>query len=227
MANWNYGDAFLRHPIEYGETAIFDNGSMLMVNNIFDGLPVIMKNSDLLFVDPPWNLGNLNTFYTKADRTDYQESFEKFYLKLFDCIKKIEAEICYVEIGKENLHNFIIEMKKIYKYVTFYNSTYYHSKDKLCYVVRGSNKSKKPKLDGMDEENIIQWICENEDYKCIGDLCMGRGLVAVNAYKNKKRFVGTELNKKRLSVTIERLANIGATYEKCENNYKEEKQCEN
>ena len=43
---------------------------------------------------------------------------------------------------------------------------------------------------------------------------MGRGLVAVNAYRNRKRFVGTELNHKRLSVLIERIVEKGSTYEK-------------
>ena len=54
----------------------------------------------------------------------------------------------------------------------------------------------------MDEEDAISYICENEDYTSIGDLCMGRGLVAINAYRNNKKFVGTELNYKRLSVPI-------------------------
>lgn len=41
---------------------------------------------------------------------------------------------------------------------------------------------------------------------------MGRGLVGVNAYKNGKRFVGTELNHKRLAVLLERIVNMGGTY---------------
>ena len=67
-------------------------------------------------------------------------------------------------------------------------------------------------LDNIDEEDIIKWVGENETYSVIGDLCMGRGLVALAAYKSKKRFVGTELNHKRLSVTLERLTNEGASY---------------
>ena len=59
----------------------------------------------------------------------------------------------------------------------------------------------------MDEENIIEWICENEEFECIGDLCMGKGLVGINAHKNGKRFVGTELNHKRLSVLLEKIGN--------------------
>jgi hypothetical protein len=212
MSKWTYGGAIDRHPILEGETAVFEDGSKVKVHNIFDPLPNFMKEADLLFVDPPWNLGNLNTFYTKADVRERVESFESFYHRLFECIAEIKPKICYVEIGKQYLADFILEMRKIYKYVTFYNSTYYHRKDSLCYVVRGSNKAKKPKLDGMDEEDIIEWICANENYKCIGDLCMGRGLVGINAYKNGKRFVGTELNKKRLAVLIERIVKEGGKY---------------
>jgi len=212
MSNWNYGGAVDRHPIETGQMAVFCDGSMVKVHDIFDPLPAFMKQADLLFVDPPWNLGNINTFYMKADKSERVESFESFYQRLFECIAEIKAKTCYVEVGKQHLADFILEMRKIYKYVTFYNSTYYHSKDKLCYVIRGSNKAKKPKLDGMDEENIIEWICANEDYDCIGDLCMGRGLVGINAHKNGKKFVGTELNKKRLAVLIEKIAKQGEEY---------------
>lgn len=212
MAEWNYGGAYLRHPIRDDQYAVFDDSSTVKVHNIFDPLPKFMVTADLIFVDPPWNLGNINSFYTKADRTDYVDSFKMFYQRLFICIGKIKPAVCYVEVGKEYLSEFVYEMKKLYKHVTFYNSTYYHKKDSLCYVVRGSSKRKKLPLDYVDEEDIIEWICKNEDYGCIGDLCIGRGLVGVNAHKNGKRFVGTELNHKRLSVLIEKLSKEGLSY---------------
>lgn len=206
MSNWNYGDAYKRYPLT-DKPYVFEDGSIIQVHDIMNGVPEFMKKADLIFVDPPWNKGNLNTFYTKAEIAERLDSFETFYKQLFRCIGEINPKVCYVEIGKEYLADFIIEMRGLYKYVTFYNSTYYHSKDKLCYVVRGANRAKKPYLDGMDEEDIIEWVCANEDYECIGDLCMGRGLVGLNAYKNGKRFVGTELNHKRLSVLVERIHN--------------------
>lgn len=212
MSEWNYGNAYLRHPISDGQIAIFDNGSIVKAHNIFDPLPEFMKQADLIFVDPPWNLGNLNTFYTKAGRTDYQDSFVPFCKRLFECVGEINPRVCYVEVGKEHLADFIIEMRQIYRQVTFFNSSYYHRRENICYVVCGSSRRRKLPLDYMDEEDIIAWICEHEDYSCIGDLCMGRGLVSVNAYQYGKRFVGTELNPKRLSVLLERLTAAGATY---------------
>lgn len=214
MANWDYGEAYIRHPIADNQIIEFDNGSKVKVHNIFDPLPEFMKEADLVFVDPPWNCGNLNTFYTKAGRTDYQTNFYNFYSRLFECIKEISPKTCYIEIGKEYLGEFLLETKKIYRQVTFYNSSYYHKKENMCYVIRASNKRKKMPLDYVDEEDIIKWICENEDYDCIGDLCMGRGLVGLYAYQAGRRFVGTELNHKRLSVLLERIANIGGRYEK-------------
>lgn len=208
--NWDYGDSYKRFPIEVG-TAVFTDNSKLKVHDIFNPLPTYMLEADLVFVDPPWNQTNIATFYTKAE-IEFKFDFESFYKRLFECISQINPSICYLEIGKEYLPIFIAELKKQYKYVTFYNSSYYHKKDNKCYIIRGSNKFKKPSLDSMDEEDIIEWICQNEEYTCIADLCMGRGLVAINAYVAGKKFVGTELNHKRLSVTIEKLVNLGAEY---------------
>jgi hypothetical protein len=209
---WNYGDAYLRHPISDNQLVVFDNRSVVKVHDIFDPLPCFMKQADVIFTDPPWNLGNLNTFYMKAQKQERHKSFERFYLRLFECIADINPRSCYVEVGKTYLSEFIHEMKKLYKYVTFYNSCYYHRKENICYIVHGSYKRKKLPLDYTDEEDAIAWVCENEEYDCIGDLCMGRGLVGVNAYKNGKRFVGTELNHKRLAVLLERIVNMGGTY---------------
>lgn len=205
MSNWNYGDKYITNPILPGQMAVWQNGSTVAVNNIFDEVPEYMKQADMVFVDPPWNLGNLNTFYTKAGRNDYQLFFEPFYHRVFDYIREIKPKVAYVEIGKEYLADFIMEMRKIYKYVTFYNSSYYHNKKNKCYIIRGSNKAKKPDLDYMDEEDIIKWICKNEDYECICDFCMGQGLVGKYAAEAGKKFVGGELNEKRLSVLLSRV----------------------
>lgn len=219
MSSYDYGYAYLEYPIKEGQVAIFDNGSKVAVHDIFNPLPKFMYSADLIFVDPPWNLGNLNAFYTKADRTDYVDEYERFYKRLFECIAEINPRKCYVEIGKQHLADFIIEMRKLYSKVTFFNSTYYHNKKYLCYVVFGTSEKSRlgyitaKELDYMDEEDIIKWVCANEDYDCIADLCIGQGLVAVNAYKNGKRFVGTELNPKRVSVLIERVVKLGASYQ--------------
>ena len=205
VSKWDYGGAYKDFDINNNSIITVDDNNFLKVHDIFKQLPNFMHNADMIFTDSPWNLGNLNTFYTKADIEHICFNYEAFYKRLFECIHDINPRVCYLEIGKQYLAEFIMEMKKKYKYVTFYNSSYYHNKDRICYVVRGANKARSPKLDYMDEEDIIKWICANEDYDCIGDLCMGRGLVGYNAYINNKKFVGTELNYKRLAVLLERI----------------------
>lgn len=199
---YNYGNASATNPIHEGEFAVWPNGSVVAIHNLYDSNPEFFNKADLVFVDPPWNLGNLNCFYTKADRTDYRKSFEEFYKTLFKRIREVCPKTCYVEIGKQYLAEFIMEMKDIFPYVTFYNSCYYHKRENRCYVIRGSHKAKKPSLDDMDEENIIKWICENEDYRCILDPCMGQGLVGRYAAAAGRVFAGGELNPKRLSVLL-------------------------
>ena len=208
MNKWDYGEAYKRYPCETG-TITFQNGSKLKVHDIFEPLPDFMKEADLVFTDPPWNMGNLSTFYTKADMEHPEKTYEEFYKRLFECIQEIHPNTCYVEVGKENIARFILEMEALFPYVTFYNSTYYRRKENICYVVRGSSMRTKPKLDYIDEKNIIEWVCQNEEYDCIADLCMGRGLVAEYAFRAGKRFVGTELNHKRLSVCIDKITQLG------------------
>lgn len=203
MADWNYGDAFKKYPLT-DKPYVFDDGSTVQVHDIFNPLPKFMHYADCIFVDPPWNQGNMTSFYTKADKIN-PFKYNSFYKRLFECIKEIDPKFAFVEVGKEYLPYFIIEMKKIYKSVIFYNSKYYNDNKKLCYIVQGSYAYKNFKLDGMDEEKIIEWICQNIDYNCIGDLCMGRGLVGLYSHKNNKKFVGTELNHKRLSVLLKRI----------------------
>ena len=203
MAEWNYGDAYKEYPLT-DDPYIFDDGSIVQVHDIFKQLPKFMYDADVMFIDPPWNKGNMTSFYTKAGMIN-DNGYEAFCNRIFECIGEIHPRICFVEIGKEYLADFIIRMRKLYKYVTFYNSTYYKKKDCLCYIVQGSNKRQNHHLDGMDEEDIIKWITENINYTCIGDLCMGRGLVAYYSSLQNKNFVGTELNTKRLSVAVKRV----------------------
>lgn len=202
---WEYGGSYLNYPIKPAVPYIIDK-NIIMASDLIDELPDFMKKADILFIDPPWNLRNLNTFYMKARLMPKVECYEEFYEILFKRISEIKAKLCFLEIGKGYLADFIIEMKKLYKYVTFYNSTYYNNSKNLCYIVQGSEKRLNLKLDGMDEEKIIEFICKNLQYECIGDLCMGRGLVGFNSYLNNKNFVGIELNHKRLSVLLENIS---------------------
>lgn len=184
------------------------NDSMVAVHDIFDPLPGFMGSADTLFVDIPYNQSLLTSF---TQREGNQLSpintgrFDDFTRRLFECIEEISPNTVFIEVGKEALADYLCLCRR-FKYSTFYNSTYYRRRENKCYVIHATNDSKRRRykeLEDMDEETIIQWVCANHDYACIGDLCMGRGLVGRYAFAAGKRFVGTELNPKRLAVLVD------------------------
>lgn len=204
MSEWEYGGVYKNYNMD-GDIHI--GGGILRVHNIFDPLPDFMKKADCIFCDPPCSKGNINSFYTKADRTDYQTSYDQFENRFFECIDEIRPHTLFIEVFAQNAANFAERCKEKYSNVQVYDTTYYHKKDCKCFIIACSETIDVCNLpfDGMDEEDVIAWICKNIDYKCIGDLCMGRGLVGWNSYINGKPFVGTEINKKRLAVLVDKI----------------------
>lgn len=204
MSNWEYGGIY--KEIDMEGIIYLPNDSKVMVCDWTKEMPEFMKEADTLFIDPPWNMGNVNTFYYKADMPHLDIDFMAFTGHLFRRIDEIRPQYLFIEMGKEYLSTYLEECKKRYKYVTFYNSTYYHKRQNKCYVVHATDDFRHRRykeLEDMDEEDIIAWITANHQYNCIGDLCMGRGLVGQGAYKAGKKFVGTELNKKRLAILVD------------------------
>ena len=202
--NWDYGGAYKSLNME-GKIEL-PNRSTVQVCDWTEWMPEWMKEADTLFIDPPWNMGNVNSFYFKADKEYKPFNFLQFSQSLFSRIDEILPAFLFIEMGKEYLAWYLEQCKARYKYVTFYNSTYYRKRENKCYVIHATNEAKRKrykKLEDLDEQAIIEWLCKNHQYDCIGDLCMGRGLVGKNAYINGKRFVGTELNQKRLAVLVE------------------------
>jgi hypothetical protein len=96
--------------------------------------------------------------------------------------------------------------------VTFYNATYFKKMENKCYMIHATHDRQHKRyrlLEDQDEADIIAWICQHHNYQCIGDLCMGRGLVGRHAFLARRTFVGIELNPKRLAVLVEFIANHG------------------
>lgn len=204
MSKWEYGGVYKKYDMN---GLIRAGTGLVMVHNIFDPLPSFMKQADCIFCDPPCSRANINSFYTKADRTDHQTSYEPFAVRFFECIDEIAPNTVFLEVFAANYDFFLAECKKRFEYVKVYSVTYYHKSECNCWIIQASNVSNATyPFNGMDEQEVIEYICEKTPYHCIGDLCMGRGLVGFYANKNGRYFVGTELNKKRLAVLLERIA---------------------
>ena len=211
---WMYGNAWERFPIEPGEIwGVPANGSQVAVHNIFNPLPEFMSFANLLFIDPPWNLGNLNTFYTKAGRSDYLQSFTDFADMLFRRIGEIRPRTVYIEIGKQNMIDFRHRLEKLYRDVQMWPVVYYRKHP--TWLLRGSRAGPiVHDFTGIDEAKCISIISRIETYDVFGDLCMGRGLVGMAAYQAGKPFVGTEFNKRRLACLLASLTKVGANVRK-------------
>lgn len=206
---WRYGDAWEEFPIQPGETWTVDSRSRVAVHNLFDPLPEFMLTADMLFVDPPWNLGNVNTFYTKAGRSDYLTSFSAFEGALFQRVRDIAPHTCYLEVGRQAVDRWHAELQRIYPAVQRWEVVYYRKNP--CCILRGSQRGPTDyDYTGMDEAKVIALAALIENYCVMGDFCMGQGLVGLAAWDAGKPFVGTDLNPRRLAVLLRKLARRGA-----------------
>ena len=204
---WEYGEAYKRHDMA-GEIRL-PNDSVVQVCDWIAEMPDFMRRADTIFVDPPWNMGNVRTFYTKAEKDRPGMDFPAFSDHLWRRLDDIRPATLFVEMGKEYLADYLMAAKERYRYVTFYNSTYYRRRENKCYVIHATNDfqtRRYAELEDKDEAEIIAWVAANHPYGCIGDLCMGQGLIGKRAYDNGRSFVGTELNYKRLAVLVDYIA---------------------
>lgn len=204
MANWNYGGAFERYDMS-GEIHV--GTGTLKVHDIFDKIPDFMKEADIVFSDPPCSFGNLKSFYTKAEIEERTTQYLAFQKRFFAVLDEISPRLVFLEVFKINKEAFVSELSARYKNIKVFDSMYYKKAQNKCWIIMASN-DELPDIDlnGIDEEYAIERICEQIPFECIADPCMGMGLVAFYANKFGKRFAGTELNKKRLAVGVERVA---------------------
>ena len=197
---FNYGNFHLTYDMS-GEIQI--GTGLVKVHSIFDDVPEFMTAADCLFTDPPCSKGNLQSFYTKAE-IQLQKSYIEFNDALFKTIDKIKPNHLFIEVFKSNKDVVEKLVSDRYSKVSVTQSYYYHDKAKVCWIVQGTN-SNPIDMPYLDEQYMIEYICRELDFVCIADPCMGRGLVGFYANKYNKKFVGTELNEKRLAVLIERI----------------------
>jgi len=214
MTKWKYGNAWEHFPMEEGEVwSVGKLNSKVAVHNIFNDLPSFMNDADMLFIDPPWNKGNVNSFYTKAGRNDHIEDFSIFEEVLFQRLREISPNICYLEVGFQAVDKWCGLLSELYQTVQRWEVTYY--KRNKCFILRGCNDNA---LDfnytGMDEEKVYYKSAEIENCLTIGDFCMGLGLAGLAASKANKRFVGVELNKRRLANLLQKLHKKGEQIER-------------
>ncbi len=209
---WAYGDAWEKHPLEYGELWREEGTqSAVMVWDIVTGLPEFMRGADLVYCDPPWNAGNYRAFYTKAGLKPRGE-FLQFVDALFRRIAEIGPRACYLEVGKQSLELFAAKMRELYLHVQRWEVVYYG--EHPSFLLRGGYEQTTADFAGLDDMDTPEAAMRAETFACVADPCMGRGLTGLTAFRLGKRFVGTELNKRRLAVLVEGITKLGGRFVK-------------
>lgn len=202
MSKFEYRRFYQKHDMA-GEINI--GTGTIKVHDIFEEMPEFMKRADCLFIDPPCNNANLKSFYTKAD-LEHQSSILKFNNRLFELIDKINPKHIFIEVFKSNYDEIFSKLNDRYGTdMAVFDSYYYGKPTNKCWIFYACLEGINFEIPLMDEEKAIEFVCQNLEFNCIGDLCMGKGLVGFYANKFGKSFVGTELNKKRLACLIEHI----------------------
>ena len=203
MSEFEYHSIYKKYDMR-GEISI--GTGTVKVHNIFDLMPAFMRDADIVFCDTPGNGGALKSYYAKANISYEGVRYDAFAERLLNVIEEINPRIVFLEVFKGNRQRFEDAFRDRYSNVKVFDSMYYKKPQNKCWIIMASNAAL-PSVDfsGQDEEKIIERICNEIDFRCIADPCMGKGLVGYYADKAGKKFVGTELNYKRLAVLLERI----------------------
>ena len=207
-----YDGSIDKYPITEGEVYCLDNGSKITIADITLELPEFSEKADCVFIDPAGNKGVLKAYYTKAEKECPVQSFDEFVTHIKKCIEQIKPDRIFVECFARNKTQIIKMVESLFPCVKIYNNTYYHSPKNACWIVQGTKQPEDWKLEGMDEWEAVFKICEDVPFKAITDFFLGQGLVAEAAFNAGKVFYGSDMNRNRLAVAINRIAKRGGDW---------------
>ena len=187
--------------------------SMVMVNDLRAGIPDWMLAADMVYCDPPWNQGNVNAFITKAGLDSYITSFSRFCDTLFAEIARIAPMVCYLEIGDAHVADFATRLMTMYPVAQAWEVTYYNKH--RCHLLRGAVS------DYCEHDYDRTGRGQNPQHRRWFGAAQRRGRPLhgsggsrpVACHEHGVRFLGTELNPRRLAVAIDRVNKLGGNYE--------------
>jgi hypothetical protein len=218
-----YGDAGDRYPVEVGDVwqigkHILACGDLEMGAGVeFLATYVRGGRPDVSFVDPPWNAGNARSFRTKAG-VGRAVNFYRLISKVLETLAKSRRDV-FIEMGVSECDNVRARLEEYgARLLDTWDITYYRKNP--CRLLWGTFTGQAyPRLldcNRLDDEvatpKVIAAAAGRGDI--VFDPCMGRGLSAVSALRAGATAAGLELNPRRLAVTIDKLASLGAGAER-------------
>jgi len=210
-----YDDSYERFPVEYGVPWVESktNSVIQVYDFTVDPVPSFMTRADLLYVDPPYNMSHVTGFAHKAGNEPTTDSMDRFLNCLFAAAGVIAPSVFYCEMGKRHAPRVIERMEQAFPYVEEWPITYNGKVE--ARLIRGGTSpvpDSARSFSGVDDKDTPGLAIEIERPACVGDLCLGRGLTAVHAFKRGIPFVGTELARRRLAVTARKIAELGGSW---------------
>lgn len=207
-----YDGSIEQYPITKGEVYSLPNGSKITIADITEGIPQYAKQADCVFIDPAGNKGVLKSYYTKAELECPVQNFDEFVTHIKRCIEEITPDRLFVECFPRNKNQIVPMVEALFPCVKVYNSMYYHNPKNTCWIVQGTKQQEDWGLEGIDEWDAVFKLCKDVPFTSITDFFMGRGLVAEAAYDAGKVFYGSDMNRNRLAVAINRVAKRGGQW---------------
>ena len=219
--NWNkaYGNGWEKYPVKRGELWTVGDHQILCEDwhlgpkESYERITNIVP--DMIYIDPPWNQGNAKSFRTKAGVPEPKLEWPHFVEKLVSIVKQCKGDV-YVEMGQKEL-GFVLDMFEGNgaMILNIWDIVYYKTKPCILFRANFANtgqlipEGETP--EGMDDEDTPKWAIEHSSKEgdLIADYCTGQGGTPVWAHTLGRRFIGTELNERRMANSVMKLASFG------------------
>jgi hypothetical protein len=210
---WTYGTEGVRFPVKRGELWKLNGHYFLCADWLKQDLNVLksLPAPSMCYVDPPWNLGNVRSFYTKAEQPDQPNDFERYLARLISVIDGLTSGHVYIEMGRQNttLLKGLISAASL-TFLEEFAITYY--KTKPCVLIHYSRTKPQPlaplPFEGLDDDDtpMLAIASSIEEGEYVIDLCAGRGLTSRSAASLGRKSINVELHPHRVSAALSRLS---------------------
>lgn len=225
MTDWNkaYGPDANAYPVQPGEVWTVGPHSLACLDledptrsAAWMDLVVRQGRCAMGFSDPPWNAGNARSFRTKAQAdgdkgraVDFSGLMNRVLTALAWAVSP--GGPVWIEMGNAQAAEVRAMLAQSWPLTEEWPVTYYGSKP--CTLLRGATGGPSVGADGPAGVNdmLLPAFAIARDSlpgDRVYDPCTGRGLTAVSAAAAGRVFWGSELNPRRLSVTLAKLHRV-------------------
>jgi hypothetical protein len=155
-------------------------------------------DATLVYADPPWNAGNLSSFYTKAGKSKPMFGWIDVYQRIFELAGE---RPCFVEGGVQQIAQ--VEAVVDARYYQRWPIRYYRRHDAVLHYVGPTPPPSGFDPSGLDDERTPLAVLVCHAGGIVFDPCAGRGLTSRSAAQlGWWHSLNNELHPNRLSAAL-------------------------